>query len=96
MCGKKQREQAADWRHGDVDEDEQRPLAGVEHRVEDDEDEDERDGQHEHEAAGGALLALVLAGPVDLVAGGQLDLRVRPCGWPLRRWSRGRGRARCT
>ncbi len=63
-------------RHGYGAEDEQRPFAGVEHHVEDDEDEDERDGEDEHQAARGALLALVFAGPVDFVAGGKLDLRV--------------------
>ncbi len=48
----------------------------MEHGVEEDEDEQDGDGQDEHEAARGALLALVFAGPVDLVAGGQLDLVV--------------------
>ena len=76
VCVDQKSEQTADGRHGNVDENEDRPLAGVEHGVKNDEDSDDGDGQHKHQPARGALLALVLAGPVDLVARWQLNLIV--------------------
>jgi hypothetical protein len=58
-------------------EDQQRPLEGAEHGVEDDMKMSRMVmGQTIMQAARAALLALVLAGPVDLVAGRELDLLV--------------------
>ena len=74
--GEEQRGEAAHRRHGDGDEDEQGPLTGVEHGVEQHKDDDEGDREHDHQPAGGALLAGILSGPVDLVADGQGDLCV--------------------
>ena len=75
-AGEEQRGESVHRGHGDGEEDEQGPLAGVEHHVEQDEDDDQRNGQHQHEAARGALLAGILTGPVDLVARRQRDLGV--------------------
>src|SRR5271170_3744326 len=75
-AGNQESEEAAEGSHRDVDEDEQGPLAGVEHGVKDDEDEEDGNRQNQHQSSRRPLLALVLAGPVDLVAGGQLDLSV--------------------
>src|ERR1700720_3128555 len=48
VCVRKEHcEQAADRRHGNVNENEAGPFARTEHRVEDYEDDDERDGKND-------------------------------------------------
>src|SRR5580698_8161708 len=69
-------EQAAKGSHRDIDKDKQSPLAGVEHGVKDDKDDENRNRKHQHEPPRRTFLTGVLSGPVDLVAGGQLYLRV--------------------
>ena len=70
----KQREQAADRRHGDVRENQGGPLCSVEHGVENDEDDQNGDGQNDQKAPTGPLLARVLSSPIDAVARRQLYL----------------------
>ena len=67
--GEIQREQAADGRHRDVGQNQQRPFHGREHRVENDEDQQQRERHDDRQAALRALCAFVLARPIDVIAG---------------------------
>ena len=74
--GEEEGERAADGGHEDADEDEQSPLGGAEHGVEDEEDDDAGDGNDDGHALVGALLAFVFAGPLEVVADGEFDVVV--------------------
>ena len=65
------RQRAADGGHDDGDQNEHGPLEGAEHGVEDEEDGQHGDGNDDGHALVGALLALVFAGPLEVIAGGQ-------------------------
>ena len=71
----KQRQQAAYRSHSDVHQNQAGPLHRAEHSVENEKDQQQRQRNDEHQAALGALLAGILAGPVDGVSFRQLDLR---------------------
>ena len=64
-AGPKQRQQPAHRRHGDVHQNQAGPLHRFEHSVENEENQQQRQRNDEHQAALRALLAGVLAGPVD-------------------------------
>src|ERR1700679_3495461 len=74
IAGEVESNQAADWGDGDIGKNEHGPLEGVENAVKDHKDEKDGDGEHHHEATGAALLAGVLAGPVEVITGGKLYL----------------------
>src|ERR1700679_2282653 len=76
IAGEIQGSQAADRGDGYVGKHQQGPLEGAEHAVEDHEDEKDGDGKNHHETTGAALLAGVLAGPVEVIAGGKLYLLI--------------------
>ena len=69
--GEEEGERAADGGHEDRAHDEQGPLERAEHDVEDEEDANQRDRNDNCQAGVGALLALVFAGPLGVVSGGQ-------------------------
>ena len=48
--GNQQREQAADARHADIQQNQQRPFVGAEHGEQDDEDDEDRDRNNESKA----------------------------------------------
>ena len=50
------------------------PFVGAEHGVKDEENRQDGDGNHHRHALVGALLACVFAGPLQVVAGGQIDV----------------------
>src|SRR5487761_2076541 len=76
VAGEVQRDEAANWRDGRVEQDEEGPLERIEHAVKDDEDQQDSERANNHQTAGAAFLAGILAGPVEVVAGGQLDLLI--------------------
>jgi hypothetical protein len=75
-AAKEQGEQAAHRSDRHVAEDEERPLERAEHAIQDHEDKQNGDGEDELKAARAALLALVFAGPIEVIADGKLDLLV--------------------
>src|SRR6266481_5752085 len=58
------------------DAEQQSPIPRTEHRVKNDENSQDRQRKYDHEALLRTLLALVFAGPVNVIADGELNLLV--------------------
>ncbi len=76
VSGEVQRHQASYRCDGHVGQNQQGPLERVEHAIQDHEDQQHGDRKHEHQTPRTALLARVLTGPVEVVAGRHGDLLV--------------------
>src|SRR5215468_8262127 len=73
-AGNEEREKSAERRKQNHSENQSSPLPRREGRVEDERNQQDGDRDDDSEAAVGALLALIFAGPVEVVALGQLNL----------------------
>src|SRR6516225_808288 len=73
---RQQRQHTANRSHGNAAHDQQRPFEGIELRVQNDEDQQNGDGDDDLQPLVGALLAFVLAGPVEAVAFRKLHLLI--------------------
>src|ERR1017187_7306192 len=71
-----QRDQASDGRESEIQQHQEAPLEGAEHGVQHQHDYQDGERDHDRQATIGALLALVLAGPLQRVALRQLHFAI--------------------